>query len=68
MDILIVDIIIWIWKLTFQLWNFVFNFKKKFDLKIDISILNYYFGILNLYFNPKNYWLSFKGFFYLFYP
>jgi hypothetical protein len=44
MDILILNIIIW--------------------MKIDISILNYYFGILNLYFNWNNYWLSFKGFFY----
>jgi hypothetical protein len=28
MDILILNIIIWIWKLTFQFWIFLFNFKK----------------------------------------
>jgi hypothetical protein len=28
MDILILNIIIWIWKLTFQFWNLLFNFKK----------------------------------------
>jgi hypothetical protein len=37
--------------------------KNLFDLKIDIWILNYYFGILNFYFYSENYWLSFKGFF-----
>jgi hypothetical protein len=63
MEILILNIIIWIWKLTFQFWNLLFNFKKLFDLKIDIWILNC-FWILNLYFNSKNDWLNFKGFFY----
>jgi hypothetical protein len=64
MDILILNIIIWIWKLTFQFWNLLFNFKKIIWSKIDIWIPNYYFGILNLYSNSKHYWLSFKGFFY----
>jgi len=64
MELLILNIIIWIWKLTFQFCNLLFNFRKLFDLKIDIWILNYYFGILNLYFNSKNYRLSFKGFSY----
>jgi len=43
MEILILNIIIWIWKLTFQFWNLLFNFKKIFDLKIDkfwITILD----------------------------
>jgi hypothetical protein len=62
MDILILNIIIWIWKLTFQIWNLLFNFKKKIDLNFNILILNYCFGIFNLYFNFKNWWLSFKGF------
>jgi hypothetical protein len=54
MDILILNIVIWIWKLTFQFWNLLFNFKKNlFDLEFDIWILNYYFGILNLYLNSK---------------
>jgi hypothetical protein len=28
MDISILNIIIWIWKLTIQFWNFLFKFKK----------------------------------------
>jgi hypothetical protein len=32
MDILILNINILIWKLTFHFWDFLFNFKKKFDL------------------------------------
>jgi hypothetical protein len=63
MDILILNINILIWKLTFHFWIFYSTFLK-IDLKIDIWILNYYFGILTLYFNWKNYWLSFKGSFY----
>jgi hypothetical protein len=51
MQILILNIIIWIWKLTFLFWNLLFNFKK--IQKTDIWILNYYFGILNLYFKSK---------------
>jgi hypothetical protein len=42
MDILILNIIICIWKLTFQFWNLLFNFKKIIWSKIDIWILNYY--------------------------
>jgi hypothetical protein len=30
MDILIIIIIIWIWKLTFQFWNLLVNFKKTY--------------------------------------
>jgi hypothetical protein len=64
MDILILNIIIWIWKLHFNSEICYLTSKNLFDLKIDIWILNYYFGILNIYFNSKNYWLNFKGFFY----
>jgi hypothetical protein len=62
MDILIFNIIIWVWKLTFQSEIWYLTSKNLFDVKIDTWILNYYFGILNLYFNSKNYWLSLKGF------
>jgi hypothetical protein len=34
MQILILNIIIWIWKFTFQFWNLLFNFQKL--LKTDI--------------------------------
>jgi hypothetical protein len=44
MDISGFNIFIWIWKLTFQCWNFEFNFRKLFDLEIDIWILNYHFA------------------------
>jgi hypothetical protein len=64
MEISILNIIIWIWILAFQIWNLLFNFKKSFDLKINNWILIYYFRILNLYFNSKNCWLRNKGFFY----
>jgi hypothetical protein len=41
MQILILNIIIWIWKLTFQFWNFLFNFKKfkKLIFEFWITIL-----------------------------
>jgi hypothetical protein len=45
MDISMLNILIWIWKLTFQFWKLLFKFKKKIDLKFDIWILNYYFLI-----------------------
>jgi len=62
------DILFWI--LLFESENWHFNSEicyltsKTFDLKTDIWILNYYFGILNLNLNSKNYWLSFTGFIY----
>jgi hypothetical protein len=62
------DILISILLFESESWHFnsvicYLTSKKLFDEKIDIWILNYYFGILNLYFNSKNYWLSFNGFF-----
>jgi len=67
------DILFWILLFEYENWHFnsetcYLTSKNLFDLKIDIWIMNYYFGILNLYFNSKNYWLSFKGFFYKCYP
>jgi len=64
MDILVLNILF-----ESEIWHFNYEScyltsKNLFDLKIDIWILHYYFGILNLYFNSKTYWLSFKGFFY----
>jgi len=55
MNILLLNIIIWVWKLTFQFWNFLFNFKKIIWSK-NILIIWYLdsellFWILNLYFN-----------------
>jgi hypothetical protein len=63
------DILFWILLFEYENWHFNFEIcyltsKNLFDLKIDIWILNYYFGVLDLYFNSKNYWFSFKGFFY----
>jgi hypothetical protein len=62
------DILFWILLFEYENWHFnsetcYLTSKNLFDLKIDIWIMNYYFGILNLYFNSKIYWLSFKGFF-----
>jgi hypothetical protein len=34
MDILILNINILIWKLTFHFWDFLFNFKKQIDLNL----------------------------------
>jgi len=47
MDISILNIVIWIWKLTFQFWKFYLNSKNVFDLKINI------FESKNYYFNSK---------------
>jgi hypothetical protein len=38
MDILILNIINWIWILTFQFWNFLFTYKTFFDLKLIIEL------------------------------
>jgi hypothetical protein len=50
MEILVLNVIIWIWKLTFQFEIGYLTSKKLFDLKIDIWILNYYFGIFKFIF------------------
>jgi hypothetical protein len=64
MDILILNIIIWIWKLIVQFWIFFINFKKIIWSKNWYLNSELLFWNLKLYFNWKNYLLSFKGFLY----
>jgi len=70
MDISILNIVIWIWKLTFPFWKFSFKFKNLiwsknwyFNFKLLFSNLKIIISILKNFIEFKNWQLDFKYFY-----